>query len=45
MMKGLGADKVVYVEGKDAFHDYLVMGVAEPERGLTLDVIRQFLDS
>lgn len=36
--------EVVYVEGKDAFHDYLVFVVAEPERGLTLDAIRAFLD-
>lgn len=45
MRKSLGEERVVYVEAKDAFHDYLTMRYAQPERRLTLEAIRAFLDN
>ncbi|EJD03407.1 alpha/beta-hydrolase [Fomitiporia mediterranea MF3/22] len=42
-MKGGMGERVVYYEAKDAFHDYLCIDFAEPERSETLRAIADFV--
>ncbi|KAI5118199.1 hypothetical protein M0805_005553 [Coniferiporia weirii] len=46
MKTGMGEEKVVYYEARDAFHDYLCFGKAVgPESGETLKAIAEFVEA
>ncbi|KAL5496063.1 hypothetical protein ACEPAH_3156 [Sanghuangporus vaninii] len=44
MKISMGEDKVIYYEGKDAWHDYVAVFSDEAERSETVDVIKHFVE-
>ncbi|KAL5522376.1 hypothetical protein ACEPAG_8392 [Sanghuangporus baumii] len=44
MKTSMGEDKVIYYEGKDAWHDYVAVFSDEAERSETVDVIKRFVE-